>query len=354
MAGGMFKTSYLRRYRDPHGALGMLGPACRRVGTVQLVRVPMHPVLAGDAGPASRLSGILGKLFGHLRLIPKAYAPRRPGAQTLFVREFLTTPLFLISPFIWPRRRQMWFMCHHNVGQAAQRPGHRLMLRALYVAGFRFVVNESLATWEPVAASPDPDRVIAMLTPVPAIERLTPLRVDPERPIVIGFIGNFRAEKSPLWALEAVDKARAAGLFAAPTEILVGTSDAQFLARWKDRARVVDTTTRPDYLAALEACDVVVLPYDEPAYSYRTSGILAEAAALGCMVVAPDLPALRDQVSVPMPIGACYKTRGELADAVQQAVLMAMRPERAEATLAHREQRSVAAVERAIARMGAS
>jgi glycosyltransferase involved in cell wall biosynthesis len=355
MIGAMFSSiSYLRRYRDPHGALGMLGPACRRVGTVQLVRVPMHPVLAGGATPPGRLSVLLGKLFGHLRLIPRAYAPQPPGARALFVREFLTTPLFMVAPFIWLQRRRLWFMCHHNVGQAAQRPSHRFMLRALYGAGFRFVVYETPETWAPIAAQPDPARVIAMPTPIPEISRHTPLRLDPERRIVVGFIGSFRAERSPLWALEAIEQALAAGELAPNVDLLVGTADPQFLERWKDRAQVIDTTTRADYLAALEACDVVVLPYDEPSYSYRTSGVLAESAALGCMVVAPDLPALRDQVGLPMPIGVCYKNRAELVDSVRRAVELAARPSRADATQAHREQRSGAAVDRAIARMGAS
>jgi len=351
----MFSSiSYLRRYRDPHGALGMLGPACRRVGTVQLVRVPMHPVLAGDATPPGRISSLLGKLFGHLRLIPRAYAPQAPGTRALFVREFLTTPLFLVSPFIWFQRRRMWFMCHHNVGQAAQRGSHRFMLRAMYWAGFRFVVYETAESWAPIAERPDPQRVIAMPTPIPDIVRRTPLPLDPERRVVVGFIGNFRAERSPLWALEAIEQARTEGRLPPAMDLLVGTTDAQFLARWKDRARVVDTTSRCDYLAALEACDVVVLPYDEPSYSYRTSGVLAESAALGCMVVAPDLPALRDQVKLPRPIGVCYKNRDELVDCVRRAVELAVRPERADASRAHREERSGAAVDRAIARMGAS
>jgi glycosyltransferase involved in cell wall biosynthesis len=344
-------VSYLRRYRDPHGALGMLGPACRRVGTVQLVRVPMHPVLADVAPLPRRASGMLGKLFGHLRLIPRAWMA---GGRTLFIREFLTVPLFLVAPALWLRRRSLWFLCHHNVGQAARHPVHRLMLRILYAVGFRFVVYETIDTWRPVAAHPDPSRIIAMPTPIPELARSAPVRDPVGRKMVVGFIGSFRAEKSPRWALEAIAGASAEGRFTPPIELLVGTADADFLERWKDRASVVNTTLRADYLRALESCDVVVLPYDESAYNYRISGVLAEAVGLGCLVVAPDLPALRDQVGLPLPAGACYRDRAELVECVQRAVDMARQPARAEAVQAHREHRSMDAVTRAIARMGAA
>lgn len=348
----MFNSfGYLRRYRDPHGALGMLGPACRQVGTVQLVRVPMHPVLVDSTAVPRRASGLLGKLFGHLRLIPRAYAS---GGRVLFVREFLTVPLFLIAPAIWLRRRSLWFLCHHNVGQAARQPIYRFMLRALYAAGFRFVVYETLATWTPVAAHPDPSRVIAMPTPIPDLVRSAPMRDPAGRNIVVGFIGSFRAEKSPLWALDAVARASIEGRFTPPVDILIGTADKEFLGRWEDRATVIDTTARADYLRALESCDVVVLPYDESSYSWRISGVLAEAVALGCLVVAPDLPALRDQVGLPLPVGVCYKNRSEIVDAVQRAVEMALQPTRAEATRAHSDHRSLDAVANAIARMGGS
>jgi glycosyltransferase involved in cell wall biosynthesis len=321
------------------------------VGTVQLVRVPMHPVLVDSTAVPRSASGMLGKLFGHLRLIPRACAA---NGRVLFVREFLTVPLFLIAPAIWLRRRSLWFLCHHNVGQAAQRPLYRFMLRALYAAGFRFVVYETLDTWHPVAARPDPSRVIAMPTPIADIARTAPVRDVAGRNMVVGFIGNFRAEKSPLWALDEIARARAAGRFAPAIDILIGTADTEFLARWKDRATVVDTTARADYLRALESCDVVVLPYDESSYSYRTSGVLAEAVALGCLVVAPDLPALRDQVGLPLPVGVCYKNRSELVDCVQRAIEMALQPARALATQAHCDHRSLGAVANAIARMGAS
>jgi len=205
-----------------------------------------------------------------------------------------------------------------------------------------------------VAVHPDPSRVIAMPTPIPALARSVPVRDPAGRKMVVGFIGSFRAEKSPRWALDAIAGASAEGRFTPPIELLIGTADAEFLDRWKDRATVMDTTQRADYLRALESCDVVVLPYDESAYSYRISGVLAEAVGLGCLVVAPDLPALRDQIGLPVPVGICYPDRAALVDCVQRAVEMARQPARAQAIQAHREHRSMEAVTQAIARMGAA
>ncbi|AMM23861.1 glycosyltransferase [Variovorax sp. PAMC 28711] len=348
----MFNTvGYLRRYRDPHGALGMLAPACRQVDTVQLVRVPMHPVLLDSAAVPPRAKVMLGRMFGHMRLVPKAYAS---GGRALLVREFLTVPLFLVAPVLWPRRRAMWFLCNHNIGQAAKRPVHRFMMRTLAAVGFRFVVYESLDTWTPVAAHPDPARVIALPHPIPSVVRRAPVRELAGRRIVVGFIGNFRAEKSPLWALDAIARASAEGRFTPAIDILIGTADAEFLDRWRDRAAVIDTTTRADYLRALESCDMVVLPYDELSYSWRVSGVLSEAVALGCLVVTPDLPTLRDQVGLPLPAGVCYKDRSELVDCVQRAIGIALRPAGAQATQAHIDHRSIVTTAKVIARMGAS
>jgi glycosyltransferase involved in cell wall biosynthesis len=229
------------------------------------------------------------------------------------------------------------------------------MLKVLYAAGFRFVVCETRDTWKPIAAQPDPARVIAMPTPIPDyLVRQTPLRQGAERKMVIGFIGSFRAEKSPLWALDQVAKAQDEGRFVPGIELLIGTADTDFLQRWEGRALLIDTTARADYLRALEACDVVVLPYEEASYSYRVSGVLAEAVALGCLVVAPDLPTLRDQVLLPLPVGVCYKDRLELVDCVQRAIVMAGQPSSVLASQAHREIRSLDAVVDAIALMGAS
>lgn len=348
----MFNTvGYLRRYRDPHGALGMLAPACRRVDTVQLVRVPMHPVLLDSAAVPPRAKVMLGRMFGHMRLVPKAYAS---GGRSLFIREFLTVPLFLVAPLLWPRRRALWFLCNHNIGHAARRPVHRFMMRTLAATGFRFVVYESLDTWTPIASQPDPACVVALPTPIPSLVRRAKVRDLVGRRVVVGFIGNFRAEKSPLWALDAIASASAEGRFTPAIDILIGTADAEFLARWKDRAVVIDTTTRADYLRALESCDIVVLPYDELSYSWRISGVLSEAVALGCLVVAPDLPTLRDQVRLPLPVGVCYQNRSELVDCVQRAIAMALGPERAQATQAHIDHRSIDTTAKVIACMGAS
>lgn len=343
--------AYLRRYRDPHGSLSVLGPACRRAGNVQLVRVPMHALQAGGSGVLGRANLWFGKLLGHLRLIPKAFSS---GGRTLLVREFLTVPLFLIAPAIWLRRKSLWFMCQHNVGLAAKRPLHRWMLAVLERVGFRFVVGESLEGWRPVSSQPGPTSVVAMPWPMPDVMRRGPARDPATQTVVVGFVGNFRAEKSPRWALDEVQRAREAGRFVPPIQLLVGTADKAFLAQWSERAVVIDTTTREDYLRALESCDVVVLPYDESSYSYRTSGVLGEAVAMGCMVVTPDLPVLRDQVMQPVPVGVCYASRADLVDCVEQAVALAKLPGRAAAIEAHRAYRSLDAMTRAIRQMAAS
>jgi hypothetical protein len=168
------------------------------------------------------------------------------------------------------------------------------------------------------------------------------------------FCDRILAGKSPQWALEALTHACADGSFRTPVDVVVGTSDTKFRAQWKARASVVDTTSCVDYVMASESSDVVILPYDESSYLYRASGVLAETVALGCMVVAPDLPVLRDQVMKPVRVGACYRHRAEVIDCVQRAIDLALLPAHAEAFPARRNYQSRGAASNLISRLAAS
>lgn len=342
--------SYLRRYKDPHRGLVMLRPACRMAG-VRLHRVTMQPVFVHAAWMGQRIQRLLGKFFGHVCIVPKVIKSRR---QVVLVREFLTVPLFVVAPCLWPWRRSIWFLCHHNVGLAVSNKLHRFMLKTMYAAGFRFIVFETPEAWQPIASHVDPSRLTAIPHPLPVLEPSVCRSNASERRLVVGFVGNFRAEKSPLWALEQLARANEAGELSPPVDLLVGTADAAFRTLWKERATVVDTGAHADYLRALESCDVVMLPYDEGAYSYRVSGVLAEAVALGAAVVTPGVPVLRDQVRQPKPIGDCYVERAGFLDSLRKTMAIRRDPGFSDALEAHAKYRSLDHIAAIIARLTAT
>ena len=336
------RISYLRRYKDPHKGLMQIRRACTRLGA-KMIRIPMQsPFVA--AGPLStRIGEFLGKLLGHMGVIARVYGS---AGKTLVIREFLTVPLFALAPLLWPKRKSLWLFCQHNIGLSVNNRMHRWMLRLLYAAGFNFLVYDTVEVFAPIAP-PRPGRVVAVPFPVPDLARPNaPTRRPGE--LTIGFVGAFRPEKSPEWALRRVAAAIAGGQLPSNVSLLLGMDDDHVLAQWSHVARTVNTNSYADFLSTLSMCDILVLPYDEQVYQYRCSGVFSEAVAMGCLIVAPDIPGLHEQVNLPQPIGALYARRDALEDALRRAIAMTSDAALPEAFAAQRRHRSLDAVTQAL------
>ncbi len=336
------KISYLRRYKDPHKSLSMIRRACNRVG-LKMIRMPMHSPFVAGGGLGGRIGAFLGKMLGHVGLIGQVY--RNPG-QGLVVREFLTVPLFAVAPLLWPKRKSIWLFCQHNIGLSINNGLHRSMMRLLYAAGFNFLVYDSVDVFAPIAP-PRAGRVVAIPFPVPDIPRPD---APPRAPgqTTIGFVGAFRPEKSPEWAIRRIADLIAAGELPPEVSILIGNDDERVLAQWSSVARTVNTDSYADFLRTLAMCDIVVLPYDEQVYQYRCSGVFSEAAALDCLIIAPDIPGLHEQINLPRPIGACYAGRDALEAALRRALAMNADPALPQAFEAQRQHRSLEGVTEAL------
>lgn len=337
-----YKISYLRRYQDPHKGLMLIRQACTRVG-LKMIRIPMQSPFAAGGALGKRIGAFLGKLLGHVGLIGQVLRHR---GKTVVIREFLTVPLFAVAPFLWPKRKSLWLFCQHNIGLSVNNRLHRSMMRLLYAAGFNFLVYDTVDVFNPIAP-PRPGRVLAVPFPVPAIARPdAPAR--PPGQITIGFVGAFRPEKSPEWAIRRIADLIAAGKLPSHVRLLIGNDKADFLAQWSHAAKTVNTRSYGDFLATLSQCDIVVLPYDEQVYQYRCSGVFSEAVALGCLIVAPDIPGLREQIHLPRPVGACYAGREALEQAVLRAIAMAGDPALPDAFSAQRRHRSLEGITQAM------
>lgn len=330
-----YKISYLRRYHDPHKGLMLIRHACNRVG-LKMIRIPMQSPFAARGPLSTRLGKFLGKLLGHVGVVGQVY---RNAGRTVVIREFLTVPLFAVAPLLWPKRKSIWLFCQHNIGLSVQSGVHRSLMRLLYAAGFKFLVYDTPEAFEPIAP-PRPGQIVVVPFPVPEIPWPAGAvrRTDQ---VTIGFVGAVRPEKSPEWAIRRIADLIAAGKLPPNVRLLVGNSQPDFLAQWSHVAETVNTRSYGDFLTTLASCHIIVLPYDERVYQYRTSGVFSEAAALGCLVVAPDIPGAREQINLPQPIGTCYAGIEGFDDAVRRAVDLTGDPVLPRAFAAQRQHRSL-------------
>ena len=313
--------SYVRGYRDPHLSLGLLSTVARTLAGVAVLRVPMHVPERFKSLRGSRLVSHAFKFFGHMLLIKRV--ARVPSSE-IVIREFLTLPLLMISPLLFSRRKRLWFLCQHNVAFAAKKTSHRWALKFLRKIGFRFILFENKSAWKAVEQDEVPvSSVCSIPSPLPQITAKSRSNDTKNKAVTIGFVGNYRKEKSQIWALQALQLELSEAGALAGCSLLLGTSDPELRSRFAEVAQVIDTNSYQAYLAALHACDVVVLPYQTASYAYRISGVLSDAIACGCAVVVPDIQTLREQVFQPALVGACYADPNGIVEAVRSAASLA-------------------------------
>jgi hypothetical protein len=327
---------------DPHQALQpLLEAATRTRAKVAVLRVPM-----GWQGPPwlpHLVKGLIKQvlfLWPHVRLAAQLW--RRHDHDLIVVREFLTALLIIVWPAIWPLRGRVHFLINHNLQEAHRRGLERRVLRLLHRTGCRFACFETTAGFIELGIIPDALRFLVIPHPLPGGVVARPGPAAGTEPTV-GVIGEVRAEKGSAGLLEMLLELRRQGRLRA--RLLVGCPEAEVLAQWQERGfEAVDTTRREDYLAALDRCDLVILNYRRERYQYRPSGVAADALARGAAVVCPDFPLMRQQLSVPAPVGAVFEGPADLPAAIDRA--LALRATLPAALAAHQQARDATALAR--------
>lgn len=325
---------------DPHLGLSPLLLATRLTGTrTAVLRVPLHWRERGwRPRPLELGAKALAFLGPHLRLVKRLWVLR--DHDLLIVREFLTQFLMLVWPAIWPLRRRVCFLINHNLQEAHRRWFERQALRLLYLTGCRFACLETSEGLAEIGLRPERGRVLVIphpLAPLAPEHRLKPAG----RIAVVGVIGEVRAEKGSERMLEILCDLVAEGRLKA--RLLLGCPDPAARATWQGRGfEVVDTTGHQEYLAALDRSDVVVLNYRRERYFYRASGVAADAIAMRTMVVCPNFPIMRRQLTVPAPVGALFDDVEEIGQAIRKA--LALGPGLRNALEAHARSRNAVAL----------
>lgn len=157
----------------------------------------------------------------------------------------------------------------------------------------------------------------SIVLPHPLPQSLIERTPEPAHPLRIASVGKLRQDKPIEPLLQAFRGIRQQYPDA---EIAFGTPRRQVTP---DVARssfpVIDTTEEADYLTALTWADIVISVNNREDYLFRPSGILADAAACGAHVVAPNYPVFRTTLTQVARVGTFYDDPGDIPAAVTEA-----------------------------------
>lgn len=293
--------TYFRGYKDPHNGLRPYSKIARSIPGLSVLKVPMHIPKSYKKKFNGVFSEFFFKLLAHILLFSRV---RANSSQKIIVREFLTIPLFICIPILWLYRNRLYFLCQHNLAFAHKKKSHRFSLKALHLLGFKFIVYDDVALWSFISSVNK--NIFSLPHPLPNIKQSSTSST-----LTLGFIGNFRKEKSPEWAINELLLLMNDTSVQQEFCLLLGSPSMEFLNVFKGNKDVItiDTTDYKDYLQALTQCDVLILPYEKESYSYRNSGVLAEAVATGTAIVIPCIPGLIEQLCTPSKVGECYSSK---------------------------------------------
>ena len=125
----------------------------------------------------------------------------------------------------------------------------------------------------------------------------------------VGVAGYYRPEKGMDELVQLLKEA------CPDCDILLGVPNPEAAGHLE--VETVCTASEGQYFEMVSRCDVLVFNGDKHSYFYRASGPVADAAACGTAVVAPDFPMIGKQVA---GIGEVFQVLEQLPNAVGTAV----------------------------------
>jgi adenine deaminase len=91
-------------------------------------------------------------------------------------------------------------------------------------------------------------------------------------------------------------------------EVLFACDDQKVLdANKKSNVTLIYTQSFEDYNAAINSVDILVFNYSELDYKIRHSGVITDSICRGKIVIAPDFPIFKGQLSTPERVGLILK-----------------------------------------------
>ncbi|MDD5460856.1 MAG: hypothetical protein PHG00_04370 [Methylococcales bacterium] len=292
---------------DHHACLNPIGDAAKASSyKVTFLPLNMHPIV-DFFGISIAKDSFLKKLeyiFAHLIFARLLFKNRQQ--DLIIVREFLTIPLALSWPLYFFFKKKLLFIVNHNLQKANASKLEGLVLKALLKFGMHPLFLDTEAGLKELKVELPNNQYLVL--PLPIIK--THQRSMQDNKFTIGIIGDNRKEKKIADIAEIVD-----GIcIINGMRLLIGSTDKSLLDTWHNKgAKTINTTDAENYVQAFCLSDVIVLNYDLASYYYRISGVICDAIAANTVIVCPDFPILKDQVTRLGCVGITFSELGHIA-----------------------------------------
>jgi len=297
----------------------------QKIGFLSLeTTIPDWFITLTKAIPSYSIGLQLRREYRHISMALRAF--RFKDVDTIFVFEIYNQHLFFSLPLLMLSGKELLIGLHGNQQLA--------MTHSLKYAGLLYLkqlLNFSKKT--KVLLFEVDDDVLSegfrmpetskIIIPHPIVSEATPKLEPGERlaekaKIKIGVVGIIRKGKPIYELLEIANDY----VLAHPEdfELAIGTPlDKKPEGLEKIQAVYYDTTTQDQYMNALREVDILLVHYEKDLYYYRTSGVVSDAGACGCYVIASDFPVIAHQVHWPTSIGATFSDFETIPQLIDQA-----------------------------------
>lgn len=288
-----------------------------------------------------KFAKLIQLIIGHIDLGRQINAAKDKDA--VIVYAFSTEFLFFTFLFsFWTKN--VYLVNNHNVQQAHESKLMNFIFKIYHHLKYKFIILEDDSVLMDLGyTKQDLEQHLSLPHTVvknirnPDTANLLKLADHELQKKKVGIIGQSRQGKKFSDTLDLMLR------IAKKLDILliIGTDDFScFDGMDLQGVKLIDTSTNDAYLAALSACDVVVLNYEKSAYFYRCSGVAADAIGVQVYVVCPDFPFMSKQVNWPTTVGVVYKDETELETSLQKALELSSKPD-AFAFESHYKERSI-------------
>jgi hypothetical protein len=227
----------------------------------------------------------------------------------IFVREFIS-PLFCVSALIlFPLRKKLLLNVNHNFQRFEHRMIHRLAIKFIDYLGYSFFNFEYKNT---------PFNLQNKVVSIPFLLQNINLPIANKEQPIIGIIGAFRKEKQMEEILsDLLDLHNKKNNF----DLLFACDDQIILDSFKNcNVSLINTLSFENYNMAINSVDILVFNYSELDYKFRHSGVITDSICKGKIVIAPDFPIFKKQLSTPVRVGFNFDNLDSLEKAVDDAI----------------------------------
>ncbi len=292
---------------DLHAGLNPIGDAAH-ASKYDIIFLPlnMHPIVDFFGITIAKDSFLKKIEYIYAHFIFMWQLTKNYRKDLIIVREFLTVPLFLSWPLYFRFRKKTLFIVNHNLQKAHANKLERMVFKALLRLGMRPLFLDTDTGIRELEIELLNNHYLVLPYPIIKISQ-KPIH---DNKFTVGIIGDNRKEKKIDEIVEALYKV----CNEQEIQLLIGSMDTSMLDTWHDKGvKTINTSEFKDYVQAFCLSDVIVLNYDRAAYYYRISGIIFDAIAANTVVICPDYPVLKDQISRYGLAGVTFSDMSDIA-----------------------------------------